>query len=368
MGLINSFWRVLNPKINIKHLQTLEETANGVIEHKFVCFDASDVKIKNIFAAKKLAKKMGKKVFPSLKKLAKNTADENKLAQISKTSAWVHKKAVWHPALVEKCTHELLQKMQADGVLNELPLSNKEICKDAAIAAILHDIGRLSEVDIIQGAVCMERGGLKKHHALISYDILEHAQIKPEILLAIKYHEFADVDEVIQDNLFKNLSSQQQQMAKFYTYVLQDMDKTANLTERSIFGIKKCAEFFDPHYIQDYDLTEEHFINATNGQYLRLKGGHLLDAMMRFVTWTYCIHFKQTKEILTRVLTNFFWQMYQEAWCEYNNSNDKDALRLANTLEKITKLEDYAITQRMKMNINEQNRYIILKQIAELKK
>ena len=145
--------------------------------------------------------------------------------------------------MVEKCTHQLLEKMKNGETLKEIPLSYEQIYADTSIAAILHDVGRLSEVDIATGAVCMERGGLKKHHALISFDILEHAKIKPEILLAVRYHEFADVDEVQNDELYKSLAPDNQKIARFYTYVIQDMDKTANLTERSIFGIKKCAEF-----------------------------------------------------------------------------------------------------------------------------
>ena len=64
----------------------------------------------------------------------------------------------------------------------------------------------------------------------------------------------------------------------------------------------------------------------------------------------------QTKEILSEVLTDFFWQMYQEAITEYEKSDDKDSSRLACTLEKIIRLEDYAITERMGMNINAKNR------------
>lgn len=60
--------------------------------------------------------------------------------------------------------------------------------------------------------------------------------------------------------------------------------------------------------------------------------------------------------------------MYQEALREYKNSADKDLLRLAHTLEKITKLEDYAIAERMKMKINEQNRQKVLGYIQNLKK
>lgn len=367
MKFIKSFLQSLNPQIIVEHFKTSEEIENGKSDHEFVCFDAKDVKVSNIFAAKRLAKKMGQKVFPFLDKLSKATKDEEQLAKILKTKGWIFKKSVWHPALVEKCTQKTLQKMQKVSALKDIPLSYKEIYQDASIVAILHDVGRLSEVDIAQGAVCMKRSGLNKNHAAISFDILEHADIKPEILLAIKYHEFADIEEASNDSIYQSLRPENKKIAAFYVRLLQDMDKTANLLERSKFGIKKCAEFFDPHYVQDYDITEEYFETAMSGKYLNLKGGHLLDAMMRFVTWTYSIHFKQTKEILSEVLTDFFWQMYTEADCEYKKSDDKDAERLASVLEKITKLEDYAIAERMAMNINKENRQKIVKYIKKLK-
>ncbi|MBQ7304262.1 MAG: HD domain-containing protein [Alphaproteobacteria bacterium] len=362
MLFIKSFFQILNSQINVKYTQTTEETENGKIYHKFAVFDASNVGVSGVFAAKVLAKKMGKKVFPFLNKLSKTTNDKEKLEQILKTKSWVYKKAVWHPALVKKCTHKTLEKMKKISI----PLSYKEIYKDTSVIAILHDIGRLSEVDIVQGAVCMKRSGLNKTHAAIGFDILEHANIKPEILLAIKYHEFADVDEAKNDTRYQSLPEKNRTIAEFYIRLLQDMDKKANLLEHSKFGIKKCAEFFDPHYLQDYNLTDEYFVTAMSGKYLNIKGGHLLDAMMRFVTWTYSIHFDQTKEIVSEVLTDFFRQMYQEAIAEYEKSDDKNAVRLANTLEKITKLEDYTISEKMGIKINAKNRAKINKKIEKL--
>ena len=58
--------------------------------------------------------------------------------------------------------------------------------------------------------------------------------------------------------------------------------------------------------------------------------------------------------------------MYREAITEYEKSDDKDSMRLANTLEKIVKLEDYAITERMGMEINTKNRTKIRRKIEKL--
>ena len=356
-----------SPDIRITHYRSEEETENGTIKHDFVCFDAGNVSIKNISAAKTLAKDMGQQVFPFLQKLTETLSEEKALQQCQKTTAWVHKKAVWHPALVEKCTHQLLEKMKKSKTLKKIPLGYKQIYTDTSVAAVLHDIGRLSEIDIAQGSVNMKRSGLNKNHSAISFDILEHADMKAEILLAVRYHEFADVKEMQADVLYKKLPAENKKIADFYTRVLQDMDKTANLKERSIFGIKKCAEFFDPHYIQDYCLTDEYFQNAVSGNYLNLKGGHLLDAMMRFVTWTYSIHFTETKEILAEVLSKFFGQMYAEAEREYDSATDKNPRKLAETFEKIMQLEDYSIAKRMGMKLDENQRNSVLNKIARFK-
>lgn len=368
MNFVKDMFSKYNPQIKSEHFKSEENTENGIILHDFVSFNLADTEISDVSKAKIIAKKMGEMIFPYLDNLIKNADSEANLSKYEKTRAWIHKKAVWHPALVEKCTHKLLQKMKNGAELKQFPLEYKEIYNDLSIVAVLHDIGRLAEIDVAQGTVNMKRSGLNKSHAAISFDILEHAAIKPEIILSIKYHEFAGVNEAMNDDIYKVLKPENQKIADFYIRVLQDMDKTANLTERSKFGIKKCAEFFDPHYIQDYDLTEEYYNKAISGDYLNIKGGHLLDAMMRFVTWTYSIHFTETKEILAEVLTDFFWQMYQEAQREYDNSADKDSLRLARTLQKIIQLEDYAIAERMGMKINIENRRKTEEQIAKLNK
>ncbi len=367
MNFIQKIFQTIHPTVQVSHFKSTEVIENNKIEHDFLCFEAQNVEISSISSAKFLARRLGQKVFPVLKKSMKNEKDQQRLLQYQQSIAWVNKKAVWHPALVEHCTHQLLKKMNKAKRFKNSFLTYKEIYNDASIIAILHDIGRLSEIDVAQGSVKMKRSGLNKNHAAISFDILQKAKIKPEILLAIKYHEFADIDEASSDSLFINLEPDRQEIAKLYIRILQDMDKTANLVERSKFGIKKCAEFFDPNYIQDYDITPSYLETALSGKYLNNKGGHLLDAMVRFVTWTYSIHYCETKEILRDVLTNFFSQMYIEAEREYQNSSVQNQKKLADTLEKITKLEDYAIAEKMNLPINSKMRQKINQKISLLR-
>jgi hypothetical protein len=367
MTLVKSLYQMINPQINIKHFKTSEDTEKGKINREFVFFNADNTVIDNVFAARMLAKKMGQKVFPFLNKLSEVTKNEEQLAKILKTKSWVYKKAVWHPAIVEKCTHKVLREMKKSEIFASFPLSYKEIYKDTSIIAILHDIGRLSEVDIAQGTVVTKHNGLNKNHADIGFDILEHAKIKPEILLAIKYHEFIDIEEALNDEIYKKLAPENKKIAEFYVRMLQDMDKAGNLVERAQNGAKKSAEYFNDLYKKDYCLTEEYYKIAMSGKYLPVMEGHLLDVMLHYVTWGYDAHYKETKEILASVLSDIFLRIYEEIWEEYNNSQDKNVTRLVNVLDKIMKLENYAVFERNGMKINERNRKKILKQIHYLK-
>jgi len=329
-----------------KHCYFEENDDSGSFRRDFMTFDASGVSITTVSSARRLAAAMGKILFPRLNRLIASEPQPEKRELYKRTRAWVRKKTTYHPYLVEKCMKNLLKK-QKKTKIRQLPLAYREIYTDLCIVSVLHDIGRLSEVDLVSGLVCMKRSGIKKNHSVIGYEILEKADIKPEILLAIRYHEFAAGEELRQDALYNSLSEQRRVIAEYYTLALQDMDKTANLLERAKYGIAKCAEFSDPHYLQDYEFTEQYINDALNGKYLNIKGGHLLDAMARFVTWTYSVHFEETKAILSGVLVNFFEQMYKEAKREYNAAATKNPDKLSATYSLIAKLENYAIRERL---------------------
>lgn len=257
--------------------------------------------------------------------------------------------------------------MQTAGTLNSLQLPYKQIYTDASVAAILHDIGRLSEVDVMHGALIPKGCGLNKSHAAIGYDILKNIQIKPEILLAVRYHEFADITELQTDKTYLSLPQSRKAAALFYTRLLQDADKAGNLLERSKYGLKKSAEYFMPQYTKDYDLTEECYQTAISGNYIYGKGNHFLDAMVHYVTMSYDAHYKETKEFLASVVSDLFLRIYEETADEYNKSKNKNPTRLANTFEKIAKLENYAVFERTGAKINPKNRQKIRKQIKKLK-
>lgn len=338
-------WRICNifNLTTVKHQHFIEVTSEKEISQRdFIIFDATGWSIDTVQSAKHLTSAMGNIMFSLLNKLIA-TKQSNAQKNICKqTKAWVYKKTVEHPRLVEKYMKHLVKK-QKHTQIAQLPLAYKEVLTDLRIVSILHDIGRLSEIDLASGTVCMKRSGVKKNHSLIGYEILAHATIKTEIILAIKHHESAGLTQLRNDKVYQNLTPDQQKLADYYTLALQDMDKTANLDERSRSGILKCAEFFDPCYLQDYTFTPQHLQNALDGQYLNLKGGHLLDAMASFVTWTYSIHFAETKTILQNILKKFFKQMYLEAKREYKVAPIKEPARLATTLSDIKALEEYAL-------------------------
>lgn len=333
---------VLFFEIKTEQFKTSENVSGKKIEHDFAVFKLPRISIESVWDAKILAGRLGRKLFPALTRLIKNEKDKTRRAQYIKTKAWVIKKTVTHPHLVEKCAKKLLSKMKNTDVIKNLPLDYKQIKKDICIASLLHDVGRLCEVDLSGNSVEVVPYGLHKSHALLGYEMLKTVKIKPEILLAVRYHEFWGLNEARRDERYICLSAKRKELADFYIRVLQDMDKTANLHERSIFGVKKCAEFFNPHYLRDYDITDECLKTALEGKYLALKSGHLLDVMVHFITWTYEAHFIETKEMFSSILRGLFKQMYGEARSEFEDSADKDKEKLEKTLNKIAALEEYA--------------------------
>ena len=332
---------VLFFNIKTENLKTSEELNGKKIEHEFTVFKLPRISIESVWDAKILAKRLGRKLFPVLSDLIKNEKDKKRRAQYVKTKAWVIKKTVTHPRWVEKCAQKLLSKMKNTDIIKNLPLDYRQIKKDICMAALLHDIGRLCEVDLSGSGVEVVPYGLRKSHALLGYEMLKTLKIKPEILLAVRYHEFWGLAEAKNDERYICLSAKRKELADFYIRVLQDMDKTANLQERSAFGIKKSAEFFNPYYVHDYDITDEYLKTALEGKYLSPKGGHLLDVMVHLMTWTYETHFAQTKEMLSLISADLFKQMYGEAQREFENSADKNKERLQKTLDKIAVLEEY---------------------------
>ena len=56
MFLIKSFFKKPCPQINVSYTTSYEEVSDTKIEHQFVCFDAKDADIADIFSAGTIAK------------------------------------------------------------------------------------------------------------------------------------------------------------------------------------------------------------------------------------------------------------------------------------------------------------------------
>ena len=84
--------------------------------------------------------------------------------------------------------------------------------------------------------------------------------------MAIRYHEFADIKEAKEDKIYQALPQERKNIAEFYIKLLQDMDKTGNLLERSVSGARKTVEYFDSEYAKDYTLTDEYLKIALSGE------------------------------------------------------------------------------------------------------
>ena len=320
---------------DIKH-EFVEEPG---IKHEFLVFNPENVVLDTVLSARLFSKQMGKCVFEYLNKLIKNEENTEKKKIYKNTLNWVYKKAVTHPICVENYTKAVLKKLKDKPEITALSLSYGQIYKDLSIAAILHDIGRLSEIDIANGVVLMNLGKLRLHHASIGYNILEKTSIKTEIMLAIKHHRFADVSELLKDPEYLKLSENSKKIARFYTEIIQDTDKLANLDERAKHGATKSSEYYNPSYLKDYKISKDVMQQAMSGHYVGTAVKHLLDIMVHYITWGYETHFAESKEELAEVTPEIFKRIYEEIQREYENSAIKDENTLAETLSMVDELK-----------------------------
>ncbi|MBO4294255.1 MAG: hypothetical protein J5896_02285 [Alphaproteobacteria bacterium] len=337
-----SVFNALFSPIKTHHIKV--QNPELTLPYEFTFFHVPTMHIDTVLSAKILVKRLGHLLYPMLDKLIKNEQNPTKRTRYMQIKTWIYKKTVYHPNLVEKCTKRLIKNMQNSEALNNLPLDFKTIRQDVCITAILHDIGRLCEVGICNKSVIIKPKALNKSHAVLAYEILKDAHIKPEILLAVKHHDFSDLSKVKTDELYLGLDENGKKLADFYIRVVQDMDKTGNLKERSMCGIQKSAEFFSKAFLKDYHISDNCLQTALSGQYLGVQKGHLLDVMVHYVTRGYNTHFKQTKQMISKMAPDLFKQIYLEAWREYQSAPDKNEERFHQTLRKIARLEEYALS------------------------
>ena len=156
---------------------------------------------------------LGYLVNTELRKLLK-AKDPEQQKKVIQTTCWIQKKAAFHPAQMLKIADQIAQQPDFYQPLAQLGYEPKKIRSDVQMIAVLHDIGRLSEVDI--------KNGTKFDYTLVSKNQHDHAfeserilrsigVERPEILLPIKYHGLVSFEfQIKQDPLFMTLNKKTQ--------------------------------------------------------------------------------------------------------------------------------------------------------------
>lgn len=348
MQMFQIFSKIFGCDVQISDDFVKDDAGQKSVRRHFIKFCCDRQKLNSPWVAARLSGQMGKLILCDIKCLMKKEPDGAKKQQYFDTMAWIRKKAIDHPKMVEKYAKIIAKSLKNSSKIKSLEVQFKQIYQDVRIAAILHDIGRLSEIDVANGVVCNKPSAKRRHHADMGYEILKSAYIKPEIALAVKHHRFANTDELLKDEDYQNLAQTEQKRAVLYALIIQDADKLANIDERAQNGVMKSSEYSDFLYQKDYDISDDFFAKAMAGQYTQAPYHHMLDVMVHYITWGYEAHFNVSKKIIEGLMPALFERFEEEAQREYMNDKEPDEQRFKKTILKIEQLKEFAITQKAK--------------------
>ncbi len=283
-------------------------------------------------------------------KLRLNTVLENNkddADRITKTMNWIEKKAKFHPWEMRHVADQIAQLPEFLNELKPLGFSEKEIQKDIRLISVLHDIGRLSEVDL-NTAFKFDMSAVKgkgHDHAYESYEILKSVGMtRPEILLPVKYHGLLDFEPELQkDPMFKDLPEAKKKRIISYTHAVRDADRTSNLLSYTVHGIKKCGEMNDPNYSPVLHPEKYYAVSAAcverlqNGDCCRVNETKTyLDTMLKFVSWSFQMHYDSVKKMVAQNVISKIWdRIFEQAADEWNEAPVKDAVKYDHTLKQL---------------------------------
>ena len=204
--------------------------------------------------------------------------------------------------------------------------------------ALLHDIGRLSEIDFSTLQIVDLRAihGQQHGHALESYNMLiSHGITDPNILLPVRYHSpFTYKDTLCKDPAFTSLPIYKQADVIHFIDCIRDADDIANLYARAKLGTKNVGELNDPRYQADYDITMESLDGVINGRGCDISlERHLLDAMLRWLSYADRLTYPFPNII--KIIQRLWDKTLAEAQAQFDACPNKDQARFDATMQKL---------------------------------
>lgn len=282
---------------------------------------------------------IGRIVINDLQFLFQQSFESEKKNKIQKNIDWIMKKSIYHPNQVRKEMDYISKHPEFLSYIEKSHRDISEIRQKMRVIGLLHDIGRLCEIDIKNGNKIDLRTllGDQATHSFMSYEILRQSGFDDlEILLPIKYHEMNYANGLSKDELYLESTLDKQKMIKLLYEALCDADKMANLSVYAVHGCKKAGEMNDPNFSGDYKLTPYCVERIMDGKYFPAKECHFyLDCLLRWISMSFDVNFSfYKKHLAEEVISPVFDKTFEEAQDEWN-ANPTDMKRYQQTLETL---------------------------------
>lgn len=266
-----------------------------------------------------------------------NNIQEEDVSNREKVKTWIIKKGRTHPHQVYEIMQEIEQGDEIRTKIKKLGLEEAYAFKIAEIIALLHDTGRLAEVDMASGEFkCFEdKAGYS--HELESCKIAQAFGIDDvNILLPIKYHDMFDIEQSLNnDEAFLVLSDLKKQRVLLFAFLIQDADKTANMLQYCETGIKNTSETLDTAYSAKAEVSPLVKQSILAGKIPLKNMEHTyIDALLRFLSLSFVFHFTYSKKVFKeKILDGIFKHVKSEI--TENATDENQATQALSDAQKI---------------------------------
>ncbi len=205
-----------------------------------------------------------------------------------------------------------------DEYLKSLPKSTIELCETSAI---LHDIARFYQINTEKKRIATNS---EFEHWNIWYEILKKTFFVdfPEVLLAVKYHNKISHTFLYDDNLYKSLSKQKQEITEICLKYTRDADKLQNLK----YSLSNISHFIslDVLSFSKWWLSKtviETYKKETLINYADINTK--ADYVLLILAQQYDINFEWTKKILKSInfKNKMLWILKDNLWVDQDIIN-----------------------------------------------
>lgn len=232
--------------------------------------------------------------------LSETLAAVDKAGADGKVKNWIIKKGRTHPHQVLETMRETERSEDVRAEIKKLGLDEAYAFSTAEAIALLHDTGRLKEVDLKTGSFVRCENLRGYSHEIESCKIAQEMGITDlNILLPIKYHDAFYIEKKLaEDAIFQALSDDARQKVLFFAFIIQDADKTANMKQYCRTGIKNTSETLDPAYTAEAAVTpavKDCILSGCIPE--KIIERTYIDALLRYLSLSFTFHFAYSKKL-----------------------------------------------------------------------